>query len=361
MKLYELVFNPDLVDGVYGISVVNKPAIKVEAVTFSDEACSCHFSDNESDENTLSILDNLISKGESLEALTGYEEIGSIPVSEIQDFSFSMDIPSDPLGDSEQDNDLFKIRYRLAPNKVSVNSREFCKRLISANKIYRQEDIEEASNGGVNGSFAKKGSSRYDIFLFKGGVNCQHFWERVILFKKDNNEQITSKEARQILNELEPSERHKYRIKPNDKRVAQPAEASNNYWKLASEDKQILTQPILIPDQKIYRSNIDGDEGYVYVTAETIEALQQNFFKQQFNHNSTIEHDSERVLNDVYIFESWIITDENNDKSNALGFSLPVGTWMVSMKVEDSDLWSKIKSGELKGLSMDAVLFPVGK
>lgn len=129
--------------------------------------------------------------------------------------------------------------------------------------------------------------------------------------------------------------------------------------KLASEDKQILVSPVLIPNQKIYRQDIMGSgEGYVYVTEETIEKLQQNYFKQKFNHNSSIEHQEEQI-DGVYIFESWIVEDPENDKSNALGFEkLPKGTWLVSLKLDDV-LWSDyIKTGEVKGISIDAFLQP---
>lgn len=130
--------------------------------------------------------------------------------------------------------------------------------------------------------------------------------------------------------------------------------------KLASEDKQILVSPVLIPDQKIYRNDIMGSgEGYVYVTEETIEKLQQNYFKQKFNHNSSIEHQEEQI-DGVYIFESWIITDNENDKSTALGFDLPNGTWMISMKIEDDNIWEEyIKTGEVKGISIDGILKPI--
>lgn len=129
--------------------------------------------------------------------------------------------------------------------------------------------------------------------------------------------------------------------------------------KLESEDKRILVSPVLIPNQKIYRKSINGEEGYVYVTEDTIEKLQLNYFKHQYNHNSSLEHI--HPIEGVFIFESWIIEDVENDKAVSLGFSnLPKGTWMIKMKIENEDLWNNyIRTGRVKGISMDALLQPV--
>lgn len=129
--------------------------------------------------------------------------------------------------------------------------------------------------------------------------------------------------------------------------------------KLESEDKRILVSPVLIPNQKIYRKSINGEEGYVYVTEDTIEKLQLNYFKHQYNHNSSLEHI--HPVEGVFIFESWIIEDVENDKAFSLGFSnLPKGTWMIKMRIENEDLWNNyIRTGRITGISMDALLQPI--
>lgn len=132
-------------------------------------------------------------------------------------------------------------------------------------------------------------------------------------------------------------------------------------WKLSSEEKRIIVSPVLIPNQKVYRNNIaDSGEGFVFVTEETIEKLQQNFFKRNFGHNSSIEH-IDLIEDGVFVFESWIVNDPLNDKSNSLGFhDLPKGTWMVSLKIENDSVWNNyIKTGKVLGISMDALLQPV--
>jgi len=100
---------------------------------------------------------------------------------------------------SEQDTKLWKIRYAYTKGTSRTpkgSSRSFCNRMISlssSGKVYRKEDIELMSSQGVNGKFAHSGG-KYDIFLYGGGVNCYHRWERRI-FKKKLNEDGTPKKG----------------------------------------------------------------------------------------------------------------------------------------------------------------------
>ena len=118
------------------------------------------------------------------------------------------------------------------------------------------------------------------------------------------------------------------------------------------EEKRMLVSPALIPDKQIFRydPNTDSDY-YVYFSKETVRKASELYLKNNNHHKATEEH-TERVSG-VLTVESWIIDDPKMDKSTLYGFSLPKGTWMVKMKIENDELWSKIKSGELKGLSIE--------
>ena len=72
----------------------------------------------------------------------------------------------------------YKVRYAYAPNDTKTNSREFCKKMVSAGKVYRKEDIERMGSQAVNAGFGEGGSSTYSIWLYKGGARCHHFWMR---------------------------------------------------------------------------------------------------------------------------------------------------------------------------------------
>lgn len=124
-------------------------------------------------------------------------------------------------------------------------------------------------------------------------------------------------------------------------------------WLMASEEKRLVVSPVMIPNKKVWRNKLNG---FVYADEETIERLQQNFAKQRYGNGSKIEHKT--PVEGVYVSESWLVSDPSNDKANALGFKdLEKGTWMMSMKIEDEGIWKDyVKSGKVKGLSIDAML-----
>ncbi len=87
-----------------------------------------------------------------------------------------------PNAKSEQDKKIddvqYKVRYSYSPNRVSANSRDFCKKMVAADKIYRKEDIAQMSQRVVNAGWGPKGANTYDIFKYKGGGDCHHKWLR---------------------------------------------------------------------------------------------------------------------------------------------------------------------------------------
>jgi len=124
-----------------------------------------------------------------------------------------------PAKTSEQDTSLFKVRYAYAPKTTQSNSRDFCKKMVGAKRVYRKEDIEDAGSLAVNPGLGKGGADTYSIWLYKGGARCHHFWQRLVYIRK-NNKKISVNEARRMINALEPSERKDARMETNDKRVA---------------------------------------------------------------------------------------------------------------------------------------------
>ena len=122
---------------------------------------------------------------------------------------------------------------------------------------------------------------------------------------------------------------------------------------LESNEKHLVVGAALIPDKDIYRN--DGEhEFYINFTKESIERMSQDFMKEYRQHEVTTDH--EDVANEVCVVESWLVADSYKDKSNALGISVPEGTWMVAMKVNNIDTWERIKAGELKGFSVESLI-----
>jgi hypothetical protein len=118
-----------------------------------------------------------------------------------------------------------------------------------------------------------------------------------------------------------------------------------------SDEKRIITGPVLIPDQEIIRKDDDGNPYYIKYSAAEIEKIVQKFFKLKDQYSVNKDHKTD--VSDVYIYESWIVGE--NDKSRGLGMGLPVGTWVVSMKVDDNEIWENIKSGKYKGFSIEGL------
>jgi len=117
------------------------------------------------------------------------------------------------------------------------------------------------------------------------------------------------------------------------------------------EEKRELISPALIPNKQIYRYDANTDsEYYVYFSKDTVKKAAYSYLKHNNHHKATYQHE-QRVAG-VLTVESWIKEGEQ-DKSKLYGFDLANGTWFVKMKIENDDLWQRIKAGEIKGLSIE--------
>ena len=122
---------------------------------------------------------------------------------------------------------------------------------------------------------------------------------------------------------------------------------------LESEERHMVYGAALIPDKDIYRNNGE-QEFYISFTKESIEKMSQDFMKNYRQNEVTLDH--EEMANDITITESWLVEDPYKDKANALGINVPKGTWMIGMKVNQIDVWDRVKSGELKGFSVESMI-----
>tara|TARA_R110002124_G_scaffold148058_2_gene313526 strand:- start:132 stop:737 length:606 start_codon:yes stop_codon:yes gene_type:complete len=117
------------------------------------------------------------------------------------------------------------------------------------------------------------------------------------------------------------------------------------------EEKRMLVSPALIPNKQIFRHDPNTDSDYyVYFSKDTVRQASELYLRHNNHHKATYQH-QDRVSG-VLTVESWI-KEGDMDKSKLYGFDLPNGTWFVKMKIENDELWDKIKSGELKGLSIE--------
>lgn len=116
-------------------------------------------------------------------------------------------------------------------------------------------------------------------------------------------------------------------------------------------DKRILMGPALIPDRKIYRRS-DEEEYYIFFSKDTVRKASELFLARGNQNNSTLEH--QYNLSGLSVVESWIVEDPQNDKSNLYKLNVPEGTWMVSVKVNNEEVWQEfVKTGKVKGFSIE--------
>jgi hypothetical protein len=187
------------------------------------------------DEIAAAVLERLETVGED-EDLENWDLIDARPANEYDadlrnGLNLASVVRSTPNQKSDQDTLIIKVRYAYMGNNNP--ERDFCKKMFN-NKIYRVEDLDSDHpdyNGnadGVNPGFGIDGAANYNCFLFKGGPNCRHYFERRTYLRK-NNQKITVTEAIKKINELDPSLRKEARIVKNPKEVAMyPADMPNN-------------------------------------------------------------------------------------------------------------------------------------
>ena len=183
------------------------------------------------------LLDSLKDLGETEEELTkqGWVMVDERKVDYNQEdaldkmLSLASTPTARPNSKSEQDGEVedtkFIVRYQYAPLSTSGNSREFCQKMVSAKKLYRKEDLNKDSAANQELGHNKQ---PYNLFLYKGGVNCHHYWMRkTFKFEGTGRPDVNSPKA----DDISVNEAKKAGFKPatNEKEVAtRPVDMPNN-------------------------------------------------------------------------------------------------------------------------------------
>jgi hypothetical protein len=116
-------------------------------------------------------------------------------------------------------------------------------------------------------------------------------------------------------------------------------------------DRQVLIGPALIPDKFIYRRDEDRGEYSVYFSKATVRRASELYLRRNLANSFTKDH--EVKVQGIHLTESWVVESEQ-DKSRQYGFDVPIGTWMVAVKVEDTTLWAEaVKTGDVRGFSIE--------
>jgi len=124
-------------------------------------------------------------------------------------------------------------------------------------------------------------------------------------------------------------------------------------YKLAEVDdeKRILLGALLIPNKPILRMAEDG-EYYIYFSKNTVRKASELYLMEGNQNNATLEHQMQ--LKGLSLVESWIVEDQEKDKTAFYGLKYPVGTWVGSVKVTSDKVWQEfVKTGAVKGFSIE--------
>jgi len=123
-----------------------------------------------------------------------------------------------------------------------------------------------------------------------------------------------------------------------------------------NEEMRIISGPAMIADKPIYR-NADKNmpEHLVVFRASTILSIAQKFFSKGLHNQFNLMHDPNLKAEDVFVFESFIVDDKRGIKPMAGYEDAPNGSWFLSAKVNNNEVWAKIKNGEIKGFSVEGL------
>ena len=143
---------------------------------------------------------------------------------------------------SKQDKTIdgikFVVRYKYVGSVVTGETREFCKQMISANKIYRKEDIIRMETQIVNAGWGAKGADTYSIWLYKGGGNCHHRWNKQVYATIDGKALDINEQTKKLAQSK--AEKYGYKI-VNSELVAKRPVDMINYGFLPSNPQPTRT------------------------------------------------------------------------------------------------------------------------
>lgn len=327
----------DANSGVSAISLVDRPAIEVDFLYFKRQD-----PEDEEEEIMETIPDNIEESysQEELAIILGLAGMLGVSDNDVHEEEFA------------KADTKVEFMWKYESSGTAGNHRDFCRHMQSLNRYYSKAEIKAMDN--FNPDFGPGiGGGQYNIFKYKGGANCQHYWQKYRVEttgKSVRREQVLPEGSEELLAATPPRTLNGRGYVKRPQRNL-PA-LFNSQFRFADEEKRIVVSPIMIPNMDILRSGPDDITFYVRFSPETIAEIAQKFMKEARTNDMNVDHKS-KVDAGSYMYESWIIENGEDKANSKYGFNLPVGTWMGIFKIEDQAIWDRIKSGELKGLSVE--------
>jgi len=167
------------------------------------------------------------------------------------------------------------------------------------------------------------------------------------LFEITINEDIESKlEVNYIALVDKPAIEKDFLKFSNDKKVELKFSSIN-------DERRILSGPAMLANVPIYRRDEDGKEYNVFFSAETIYKIVLKIFEKKYVNNFNIMHDPNLKLDDVVMFESFIVDSARGIKPMDGYEDAEDGSWFISVKVKNDAVWEAAKSRKIKGFSVE--------
>lgn len=126
-------------------------------------------------------------------------------------------------------------------------------------------------------------------------------------------------------------------------------------FEVVSEDQRIITGPLMVPEQLIYRNSEKFGKHYVKFSSDTIRQIAIKFHKKGFQRNVNLMHEADMQVEGLTMFESFITDEVRGVKAPAAFSDLPPGTWFGSFYVENQEVWDMVKAGQVKGFSVEGM------
>jgi hypothetical protein len=152
--------------------------------------------------------------------------------------------------------------------------------------------------------------------------------------------------------------------RPAIERTFQAFKENKNKAQFAiDEDRRIISGPAMIADMPLYRNDKQLGEYYVVFGKPEIQTIVEKFAAKGYLKNFNLFHDEQQKVDDVVMFNSFIIDRTIGIEPPSNFSDLPDGSWFISAKVNNDKVWQKVKSGEIRGFSVEGLFnyIPVAK
>ena len=351
MRIVELIIDDEVdIAGADAIALVEHPAVEEDFFAFSKEDIDLVKVLEEELYQQLpnDLEDKIIEYLESIgENPSDLEKDGWIisSIESVDTLKERFRITSSPNEASVEDTIGERVRYKYVGPRDSKN-RDYCARMMSANKVFRREDIDQMTLDTENSEFGT-----YSIWKWRGSFNCRHVWKK-ITYKNEGRILNKSNVRKGVIGVEDIPQESTLNDKTANKRFSKDLsfiEMSIN------EEQKLITGPAAIPNKFIVRApqvGVSNEPYYVFFSEDSIKKIAYKYLKDKNVDKTNIEH-TPINLKGVNVVESWLVNNPENDKSNEFGKTYPSGTWMVTMKIDNDKVWASIKERKIKGFSIE--------